>query len=140
MKKGFLLLAFALSGILSIGQTMHKGSLMGLHTFTPNLKEGVTLESYITFFTTKAIPAYEKAFTGIKMYLLQSIRGQDSSSMGVVYLFDSEADRNKDFNNDGTMTAAGQAANVKLAEIGKEFDKYEVAANTPDKYNDWLIK
>lgn len=121
MKKGLFSFAFAVLSVFSFGQTIHKGSLIGLHTSgtTPTLKEGVTMEDYVTFFTTKAIPAYEKAFPGIKMYLIKSLRGQDSSSVGVIYMFNSDADRNKYFNNDGTMTELGKAAGAKLNDITK---------------------
>ena len=140
MKKELFSLIFTLIGIFSFSQTVHKGSLLGLHWFTPVLKEGVTMEDYAKFYSSKAIPAYEKAFPGIKMYLVKSIRGQDSSSIGVIYMFNSEADRNKYFNNDGTMTEAGNTAGAKLTDIGKEFDKYETASNAADKYNDWLVQ
>lgn len=115
---------------------MHKGSLLGLHTFTLNLKEGVTMEGYTKFFTSKAIPAYEKAFPSMKMYLIKSLRGQDRSSMGVIFMFNSETDRNKYYNNDGTMTELGKAASAKLNDVGKERDKYETVSNAPNKYND----
>ena len=98
------------------------------------------MDDYAKFYTSAAIPEFEKAFPGIKMYLVKSIRGQDSSSMGVIYLFDNEADRNKYFNNDGTMTALGTTANEKLSDFGKEFDKYETASDAPDRYNDWLVQ
>ncbi|MEP6927007.1 MAG: hypothetical protein ABI834_05185 [Ginsengibacter sp.] len=140
MKKGLFTFGFALLCIFSFGQTVHKGSLLGLHTSTPTLKEGVTMEDYVKFYTTKAIPAYEKAFPGIKMYLIKSLRGQDSSSIGVIYMFNSEADRNKYFNNNGTMTELGKASGAKLNDIGKEFDKYETQSNAPDRYNDWLVE
>ena len=109
MKKGLFLFAFTLLGIFSVGQSIHKGSLLGLHTFTPNLKPGVTAQDYTKFYTSKAIPEFEKAFPDVKLYILTSVRGQDSSSMGVLYVFDSEAIRNKYFNNDGTMTALGRS-------------------------------
>jgi len=140
MKKAMFVFVFAFIGIFSFAQTLHKGSLIGLHTYTPSLKQGVTIEDYTMFVTSKVIPAYEKAMPGVKMYLLKSVRGQDSSSIGVVYLFNSEADRNKYFNNDGTMTETGKAANAKLSDIGKEFEKYETTSNAPDKYNDWLVE
>jgi hypothetical protein len=139
MKKVLITVAFALLCIFSFGQTVHKGSLLGLHIFTPTFQEGVTMEDYVKFYTTKAIPAYEKAFPGTKMYLIKSVRGQDSSSIGVIFMFNDEAHRNKYFNNDGTMTEAGTAASAKLNDIRKEFEKYEVQSNAPDKYNDWVV-
>ena len=140
MKKALFTFAFALLCIFSFGQTIQKGSLLGLHVITPTLKEGVTMQDYTNFVTNKFIPAYEKAYPDVKAYLLKSVRGQDSSSIGVVFIFNSEADRNKYWNNDATMTELGKAADAKLSEIGKEFDKYQVPSNTPDKYNDWVVQ
>ena len=98
------------------------------------------MQDYTNFYTSKAIPAYQKAFPGLKMYLVRSVRGQDSSSLGVIYMFESEAARNKYFNNDGSMTEAGMAASAQLTEMSKEFEKYEVPSSASDKYNDWLVE
>ncbi len=140
MKKGLFFLAFAFTGIFCFGQTVHKGNLLGLHTSTPDLKQGVTMEEYIRFFTSKVIPAYDKAFPGMKTYLIKSVRGQDSASMGELYMFNSEADRNKYFNNDGTTTKLFDAAISKVSAINKETEKYVTSPNTPDKYNDWVVE
>jgi len=140
MKKAHFTFAFALLCIFSFGQSIHKGSLLGLHTFTVNLKDGVTMEDYVKFFTSKAIPAYDKAFPGMKTYLMKSLRGQDSSSMGVVFIFNSEADRNKYWNKDGTPTELFNAGNAKVSDIEKEMDKYQASPIALDKYNDWLIE
>ncbi|MDH7460500.1 hypothetical protein QEG73_04400 [Chitinophagaceae bacterium 26-R-25] len=139
MKKALFIFAFALLCIFSFGQTIHKGSLMGVHILTPTLKEGVTMEEYTNFCTHKWIPEVEKAFPGAKAYLLKSVRGQDSSSLGIIVIFKNEAERNKYWKSAGTMTAAGQAANQKLADaIGQDAEKYAVLPYL-DKYNDWLV-
>jgi len=137
-----VLFSFGLSllCIFSFGQTLHKGNLIGLHVATLDLQQGVTMEEYVKFFTSKLIPAYDKAFPGMKTYLITSVRGQDSTSMGVIYMFPTEADRNKYFGKDGAPTALFNAANAKLDAISKENDKYVKASNAPDKYNDWLVK
>ena len=140
MKKGLFLFAFALLGIFSFGQSLRQGNLLGLHVFTPHLKDGITMQEYIKFYTGTVIPKYEKAFPGVKGYLLKSIRGQDSSSMAVMFVFVNEADRNKYWKSDGSMTAAGDAANAKLNDLGKEVEKYEVSSNDLDRYNDWLVQ
>ncbi len=140
MKKGLFFLAFALTGIFCFGQTLHKGNLIGLHMSTPDLKQGVTMKEYIKFFTSKVIPAYDKAFPGMKTYLIKSLRGEDSTSMGAMYMFNSEADRNKYFNNDGTTTKLFKTASAKVSGIDKEMDKYVTSSNTPDKYNDWVVE
>jgi|KBSMisStandDraft_5_1062788.scaffolds.fasta_scaffold941791_2 hypothetical protein len=140
MKKGLFSFAFALLGIITFGQTIHKGSLFGLHILTPNLKEGVTMQDYINFCRNRWIPETEKAFPGVKSYLVKSIRGEDSSSVGIIVMFNSESDRNKYWTTTGTMTEAGQAAIKKLGDaLGKDSEKYEIPSN-PDKYNDWLVQ
>ncbi len=140
MKKAFVTLGCALICAISISQTLQKGTLIGLHMFTPKLKDGVTMQDYTNFINSKAVPAYESAFPEIKMYLIRSLRGQDSSSLGVIYMFKTEADRNKYFGYSGQLTELGKAAVAKLSDIGKEFEKYDAASNEPDKYNDWLIE
>jgi hypothetical protein len=140
MKKTLFTFAFALLCVVGFGQTIKKGSLLGVHILTPNLKAGVTMQDYTTFCMNKWIPETEKAFPGVKAYLLKSVRGQDSSSMGIVTIFNSEADRNKYWTTSGTLTAAGEAAVKKMNDaIGKDAEKYEIPSN-PDKYNDWVIQ
>ena len=140
MKKVLLTFAICLLGIFSFSQSLQKGNLLGLHVFTPNLKPGVTMQDYKTFYTSTAIPEFEKAFPDIKMRLLSSVRGQDSSSMGLVYVFENEAVRNKYFNNDGTTTEVYKAASAKMKNLNSEFAKYLTPSNSPSKYNDWLVQ
>jgi hypothetical protein len=139
MKKGLFTFVLALLGSFSFSQSLHKGNLMGLHILTP--KPGISMQDYTKLYTSKAIPEFEKAFPDIKLYLLKSVRGQDSSSMAVVYFFNSEAVRNKYFNNDGTPTEVFNAANAKLSDLNNEIVKYEIPYNAlNDKYNDWLVE
>lgn len=140
MKKVLFLFAFAVIGTLSFGQSLPKGSLLGLHMLTVNLNAGVTMADYTKFLKSTAIPAYENAFPGTKMYLLRSLRGQDSSSLAVVFMFKNEADRNKYFKNDGTTTELGNKAIAKLGDLDKEQAKYLTSSSAPDKYNDWLVE
>ncbi len=140
MKKTSILFAFALVSIFSFGQTIHKGSLLGLHWYTPNLKTGITMDDYKKFYTSTVIPEFEKAFPDIKLVLLRSVRGQDSSSLGVIYFFDSEAARNKYFNSEGNPTEAFNTANAKLSALNTEMEKYETPSTGVDKYNDWLVE
>ena len=139
MKKVLFFLTFVLTGIFSFGQSIQKGNLLGLHVSATNLQAGVTMEQYIGFFNSKVIPAYDKAFPGMKTYLIKSLRGKDSTSIGTVYVFDSEADRNKYFTNDGGTTELFNTINAKLDGIQKELDKYVTAPET-DTYNDWLVQ
>ena len=38
------------------------------------------------------------------------------------------------------MTKLGNTASAKLSDLQKEFDKYVISSNAPDKYNDWLVE
>jgi hypothetical protein len=140
MKKGLFSFAFALLCIFSFGQTVHKGILISVHSSTPTLKKGVTMEDFVKFNKTTVIPAYEKAFPGLKMYVTKRLRGQDSSSMGLILMFNTEAERNKYFKNDGTTTELGKAGAAKLSVLGKEYDKYATRSGAPDRYTDWLVE
>lgn len=142
MKKEILSFALALLCIFSFGQTVQKGNLLGLHTFTPNLENGLTMQDYANFYMNKWIPAVEKAFPGAKAYFLKSIRGDDSSSLGILIIFRNEADRNKYWTTSGTLTTAGEAANKMLTDkVGKEQEKYAApSSNSVSKYNDWVIQ
>ena len=139
MKTGLLSLAFALLTTISFGQTLHKGSVLALHTYTSHLKEGVTVEAYVQFVKSKIIPAYEKAFTGGKMYIVKSVKGQDSSNIGAVFFYNSDADMAKYFNNDGSLTDAGKTAYAKMDVVLKELEKLEKSPND-EKYNDWVVQ
>jgi len=138
MKKVLFFLTFVLTGGFCFGQTLQKGNLLGLHVSAINLKEGVTMEQYIEFFTNKVTPAYDKAFPGTKIYLIKSLRGKDSTSFGTIYMFDSEADRNK-YIKDGATTELFNTIIKKLEGINKEWDKY-VTHTESDSYNDWLVQ
>ena len=81
MKKGLLTFVFALMSVLAFSQSLQKGNLLGLHVFTPNLKPGVSMQDYSNFYTSTVIPQFQKAFPDIKLYIVKSIRGQDSTSI-----------------------------------------------------------
>jgi hypothetical protein len=69
MKKALFTFAFALLCIFSFGQTINKGSLLGVHILAPTLKEGVTMQDYITFCRNKWIPEVEKALSRRESYI-----------------------------------------------------------------------
>lgn len=140
MKTGLFSFAFALLTTFSFGQTLHKGSVLGLHVNTSTLKDGVTMEAYIQFVKSKIVPVYEKAFTGSKMYIIKSMKGQDSSNIGAIYFFNSNADMQKYFNDDDSMTDSGKAAYAKMGVVLKEMEKYVNTDNAPEKLNDWIVQ
>ncbi len=92
------------------GQSIEKGNLIGVHTVTVDLDPDVTMNEYRNFILTKWIPAIDKSYPGIKTYLTQGVRGTGENSLGFIFVFKSEADRAKFYNDDGSYTEAGIAA------------------------------
>ncbi len=71
MKKLIIAAAFLLFTCVAYGQTVQKGSVVGVHTSTVTLNSGVTLDQYMDYFTNRFIPEFEKNFPGIKLFLVK---------------------------------------------------------------------
>lgn len=136
MKKLILIGAIMLASNFSFGQTLQKGSLVGLHNMTVNLNANVKMDEFKTFFISKVIPAYEKQFNA-KGYLVKSVRGENNNSFGIVWLFETEQARDKYFNTDGTPNDLGKSAIEKVNSIEKELEKLGTYTT---KYTDWVIQ
>src|SRR5258708_5274398 len=100
MKKRLLLVsAILLIANATFGQGLKKGNLIGIHKIKViTLKPNVTMEQFETFYVDKVMPEYEKAWVGLKGYLLQSFRYKNS--FAIVWLFESKAARNRYFTAD----------------------------------------
>lgn len=72
MKTKAFLMIFMFLGIglthLS-AQTLKKGSVVAMSTFTVTLKPNVTMDQFIDFYNNKYIPANDKAYPGTRLYL-----------------------------------------------------------------------
>ena len=122
----FTLFVLLFSGSALFAQSLEKGNLVGLHTMTVNLDPDVTMNQYKDFLRTKWIPAIEKHTPGMKAYLLQAIRGENQNSLGIIFMFNSDEDRNKYWNADGTPTELQQAVGEKMQAINAEANKCAV--------------
>lgn len=141
MKKIFFILAFTLLCAFSFGQTLHKGNLVGVHVFTPDLKEGMTIQDLGDFIKNKWLPEVNKVFPDLKGYLVKSIRGDDSTSLGIIFIAKSESDRNRYWTADNKLKPDVQKAVDKMLErLRKENEKYVTALQASDKYNDWVLQ
>lgn len=135
MKKLILIVVFALAANFSFAQ-IQKGSLIGLHVVTVTLQPGATTEQLTDFCINKYIPAYENAFKGVKGFLIKARRGDNENKFGILWYFQTEADRDKFFTTDG-MSDLGKAAAAKTAAIDKERDKL---ATVTDIFTDWIVQ
>ena len=131
----FTTLIFALN--LSFGQSLQKGNLVGTHVAEVSLKPGVTMEQFTELFINKFIPEAEKNWKGWKIYLVKGIRGENINSFGLIIIVNSQKDRDKYYNSDGTSNELGNTAFEKLKPVQSELDKL---GTWTSKYTDWIVQ
>lgn len=139
MKKLAFSAAMVLLSLTLFGQNLPKGALLGLHTEPVILNPNVTMEQYIGFVKEKMIPAYEKNFPGMKVYVMKGIRGESADKLSLLMVFPSETIRDKYFKSEGGFNEAGLAASKKMDDLSAEENKY-VKSWDSDKYTDWLVQ
>src|SRR5262245_3056957 len=138
MKRGMLVAAvLAASCALTEAQELKKGNLVGTHVMAVKLEPGVTLEQFTAFYVDKAIPAAEKIWSGWKYYPVRRIRGEKADGFGVLIVIPSEAERDKYYNADGSLSELGKAAMAKYQPTRDELAK--LGTITADPYVDWLV-
>lgn len=121
----------------TFGQSLQKGNLVGLHTLTVHLDPDVTMNQYKDFVLNKMIPSMDKNNPNSKTYLLQGVRGENENSLGFLFTYTSEAERNKYWNDDGTPTEMQTAISEKMQQINEEGSK--LGTWTSD-YTDWVVQ
>ena len=112
-----------------------------MHIFNPDPKTGVTAQELANFVQDKWLPECSKLFPDLKGYLTKSIRGQDSSSFGIIFFAKTEAHRNQYWTADGKFTPSVQkAVDEMLERLGKENEKNVAALDASNKYSDWILQ
>jgi len=138
MRCAFLLTAaIILCAGITFGQTLQKGNVIGVHVATVTLEPGVTMEQFITFYTNKFIPEFEKNRMGWKAYFVKSIRGDIENGVGLVIVIKSEKDWERYYNADRSYSELGYSANEKLKPILEELKKFGTYTTS---YTDWVIQ
>jgi hypothetical protein len=128
--------AFLLTGILS-AQQLQEGNLVGTHIAKVTLAPGVTMDQFVNFWKTQAMPAYNEAYPGWKMHLLKSLRGDvPKDNLGILFIIDSQETRDKYYNPDNTLSDLGKTAAAKLKPMNDEFNKLGSSETT---YTDWIV-
>lgn len=118
-------------------QGLETGNLVGTHLLSVKLAPGATIEQFTDFYVRKLIPEAEKHFTGWKFYPVKRIRGEQAEGFAVIMVIDSEANRDRLYNDDGSLTELGQALNAKVQPVLDELQK--IGEITADVYTDWLV-
>ncbi|HMI65160.1 MAG TPA: hypothetical protein VK517_03950, partial [Cyclobacteriaceae bacterium] len=84
---------------------------------------------------------FEKNFSGVKVYFIKAIRGENENSVGLIYFFESERIRDTYFDDggiDSIYTVLGKAAQEKGKSVGDQLKKYLESSST--KHTDWVIQ
>lgn len=116
-------------------QTSKKGSLIGLHSGTLKLAPNVTMKQYVDFFHNTLQPQLEKEFQ-CKLVMVEGVRGKGQNQIGFIWLFESEAARNKVYQSEGVYTPFGQNAMNKVQKTIEAWNKLGTAETT---YTDWSV-
>lgn len=136
MKKLIFISVLIIMAGVTYGQILQKGSFIGFHVYTINLDPDVTMNQYLDVWKNKVIPAFEENFQA-KFYIVNGIRGECENCIGAMMIWESEAVRNKFFDEEGELTEVGQAARDKCQPA---FDELAKLGESTYKYTDWVIQ
>ena len=86
------------------GQTINMGGVIGIHEWTLKLNPGVTMDQFLEFWDSKAIPAMKKAIPEQTPILLKGIGADNKDVYAGLYYYNSLEDHRKywiecNFNN-----------------------------------------
>lgn len=137
MKKLIIAVAFILFAGVAFGQTIQKGSVIGLHTMTITLNSGVTLDQYMDFIKNKFTPEFEKEFPGLKFYIIKGLNREIKDEYGMIFFAESKKAYNTYWNDDGSDTDKTVAATEKLQPFVEEWNKL---ATSTSVITDWVIQ
>jgi hypothetical protein len=121
----------------TFGQELKKGNLVGMHTMDLKLEPGVTMEEFADFYVKEVIPVFEKNHAGWKAYAAKRIRGETAKEFGLLIVVQSERDRNKYYNPDGSPTDLGNAAVKNLESVMERLNK--LGTISAHSFTDWLV-
>ena len=136
MKKILFLSTLAFYSITLNAQTLQKGNLVGMHEVSVELKGNTTMQQFVDFFANKYAPAFAKAFSA-EIHVLKYVRGEAKNKLGYIFIIKNETERNKYFNQDGSLNTTGKAALAKVKTISEELDKL---GKTSGGYTDWVVE
>src|SRR5687768_6177609 len=123
MKRLFIIVALTAFACTSYGQKLAKASLLSIKIMEIQLVEGKSLE-------------------GLKIYMLKSVRGEYKNELAVIWIFESEAARNKYFNEDasaGNFTGLGKETMEHLKGIRQEMNS-NYGRWTGNEQDDWIVQ
>jgi flagellar capping protein FliD len=138
MKKLLFITVMTIIAGTMYGQNLEKGNTLSVHYFTLTLNQGVTMDQYLNFFKTTYKPALEKNFSGMKVYLINGIKGECLNCTGIIIAWKTKEDMGKYYNPDGSSTELTKNINARIKPVTDELNK--LVKMTNGKYTSWEIQ
>ena len=138
MKKIIVITTFILLAGAAFGQTLQKGGILAVRSYTVILQPDVTMNQFLDFCINKYNPAFEKNYPGVKIFMLMGDRGEKKNQIGEILYFESVKLRDKYWPVEDTSSDFEKAAAEKMKPIDEEFRKLVV--DITNDYTDWVIK
>ena len=95
----------------------------------------VTMQQYVSHFKNQLKPVLEKEFQ-CKVIMVESVRGKNAKQVGFIWLFASDAARNKVYKAENVMTEFGEKA-MKNAQPA--IDAWNKLGTIGSDYTDWVV-
>jgi len=131
-----LMLGFSVTQLPA--QTLKKGAVLAVRSYTMTLQPDVTMNQFLDFYVNKFIPVFEKNYPGTKMFVLSGDRGEKKYQIGELLYFESSAIRDKYWPAEDKLSDEAVAANKKMEAIYDEFGKFWLESTQVS--TDWVIK
>ena len=140
MKKSLLVLMLLSVTLVTFGQKLAKGNVVGTHVGTIILNPDVSYNQYKTFLLTKYIPELNKAYNGdMMMYFAESDRSNgEPHVITMMYVFTSVEARNKYFPTPEKFSDLFTATQEKLKPMDDQLAK--LGAYSEKFYHDWIVQ
>ena len=142
LPKGWIVLIVGLlAASPSWGQGLEPGNLLGIPMVTVTLKPGATMDEFKNFYVHQVLPEYEKNWPGLKGYFLKSFASDSKNKFAIIWLFKTEADRNRNFDADGKANELEKAALEKVKPIEEKLKKmYGTYTVEYTREDDWVVQ
>jgi len=137
LKRLIIAAIIAFYSVTLFGQPLKGGSIAGIHEFIVTLNENVTQVQFEKFFHDEFVPAYEKNYPDVKLFLLKGERGMNKGNYGMLYLFKSAEARDTWYPLPDVSSEKSKAAYEKFKPYVDKLNEY--AKTIEATYTDWQI-
>ena len=136
MKKLIIALAVILFAGMAYGQSLQKGGILAIHEWSLTLNPDVTMDQFVKFWETKAIPLMKQQIPEATSFIIKGIRENNKDTYAGLYVYNSLEDLRKYWKEDGSPTEKGMKAMESYGPIMEEIATFGEFTYTA---SDWII-